>query len=59
MKTKTHRGDHTEIAATSSQGPEEVTVLVRVSGNEPPIGENKLGADQVSKAKPNLVVSGP
>ena len=47
MKPETHRRNYTEIAAASSKGPEQVAILRRAGKNEPPIGEDNLGLEQI------------
>jgi hypothetical protein len=42
------RGDHAEIAATTAQTPEEIIVLSGAGSEQPAIGGNHVGGDQVA-----------
>ncbi len=46
--------DHTEVATTAAQGPEQVRMLVLVGGDQAAIREDDVGLQQVIDRQPVL-----
>src|ERR1700738_3005276 len=43
-----------EIPATASKSPQEVFILIGVSGNHPPVSGDQFGCDQIVAGQPVL-----
>jgi hypothetical protein len=52
VQAELERGDHPEVAAPSTQRPEEVLVLVSARPNLASVGEDDLGRDKVVDRHP-------
>jgi hypothetical protein len=47
MQPDAHGGQHAEVAAATADGPEQVGLVRGVGGNQPAVGQDDPGAEQV------------
>ena len=54
MQAELELRHHSEVAAAAANGPEEIGVLVRTGPQDPAIGNDDLGGDQIVDGQPRL-----
>jgi hypothetical protein len=56
MQPDPDRGHHAEVAAAAAKGPEQLRLMRSVCGDQPSIGEDELGGEQVVQGEAEAAV---